>query len=94
MELANVLNFWKMTLVGTVRINKRFLPSNLQPTKKTPVYSTNFAYHRDATVCSYVPKKKKAVVLLAFMHMSGEAEETQSAKPEDNKILQQKKRRC
>ena len=54
----------------------------MQPTKERPVYSTNFAYHRDATVCSYVPKKKKAVVLLSSMHMSAEVEETQSAKPE------------
>ena len=82
MELAKVLNSWNMTLVGTVRKNKRFLPSNMQSTKKKPVNSTNFAYHRDATVCSYVPKKKKAVVLLSSMHMSAEVEETQSAKPE------------
>ena len=54
----------------------------MQPTKERLVYSTNFASHRDATVYSYVPKKKKAVVLLSSMHMSGEVEETQSAKPE------------
>ena len=81
-ELAKVLNSCNITLVGTVRKNKRFLPSNIQPSKETPVYSTNFAYHRDATVCSYVPKKKKAVVLLSSMHMSGKVEEAQSAKPE------------
>ena len=71
-----------MILVGAVRKNKNFLSSNMQPTKERPVYSTNFAYHRDATVCSYVPKKKKAVVHLSSMHMSGEVEETQSAKLE------------
>ena len=54
----------------------------MQPTKERPVYSTNFAYHRDATVSSYVPKKKKAVVLLSSTLMSGKVEETQSAKPE------------
>ena len=79
MELPKVLNSWNMPLVGEVRKNKRFLPSNMQPTKKRPVYSTNFPYHCDATVCSYVPKKKKAVVLLPSMLMSGEVEETQSA---------------
>lgn len=30
MELAKVLNSWNMTLVGTVRKNKRFLPNNIQ----------------------------------------------------------------
>ena len=49
--------------------------------QERPVYSINFAYDRDATVCSYVPKKKKAVVLLSSMHVSREVEETQSAKP-------------
>ena len=82
MELAKLLNFWNMTLVSTVKKIKRLLPSNMQPTKERPVYSTNFAYHRDATVCSYVPKKKKGVVNLSSMHMSGEVEETQSAELE------------
>ena len=54
----------------------------MQPTKERSVYSTNFAYHRDATACSYVPKKKKGVVILSSMHMSGEVEETLSAKLE------------
>ena len=54
----------------------------MQPTKERPVYSTNFAYHCDPTVSSYVPKKKKGVVILSSMHMSGEVEETQSAKLE------------
>ena len=82
MELATVLNSWNMTLVSTVRKNKRLLPRNMQPTKERPVYSTNFAYHCDAIVCSYVPKKKKGVVILSPMHMSGKVEETQSAKLE------------
>ena len=54
----------------------------MQPTKERPVFSTNFAYQRDATVCSIVPKKKKAVVLMSSMYMSGEVEEIQSPKPE------------
>ena len=71
-----------MTLVSTVKKNKRLLPHNMQPTKERPVYSTNIAYHRNATVCKYVPKKKKGVAILSSMHMSGEVEETQSAKLE------------
>ena len=85
MELAKELNFWNMALASTVKKkqkNKRLLPRNMQPTKERPVCSTNFADHRDATICSYVPKKKKGVVILSSMHTSGEVEETQSAKPE------------
>ena len=79
MELAKVLNSWNMTLVGTVRKNKRFLTNSIRPTKERPVYSTIFAYHCDATVCSYVQKKTKAVVLFSSIHMPGEVEKMQSA---------------
>lgn len=48
-----------MTLVGTVRKNKRFLPPNMQPLKERAINSTNFAFRKDATPCSYVPKKKQ-----------------------------------
>ena len=91
MKLAKVLNSWNMTLVGTVRKNKRFQTSNIQPTMERPVYSTNFAYHRDAAVCSCMQKKKKAVVLLSSIHMSGEVEEIQSAKPEKIKYYNKTK---
>ena len=57
-----VLNSWNMTLVDTIRKNKRFLSRNIQPTKKRPVYSINFACHCDTTVCLYVSKKKKSVL--------------------------------
>ena len=82
MELARVLMSWNMTLVDAVRKNKKFLPKNMLPTKERPVYSTNFANHCDATVCSYVSKKMKAIVLLLPLNMSGEVAETLSAKPE------------
>jgi len=54
----------------------------MQPDKERPVCSTNFAYNCDATVCSYVPKKSKSVVLLSSIHITGRVEQTQSAKPE------------
>lgn len=31
-------------------------------------FSTSFGYHEKVTICSYVPKKKKAVILLSTMH--------------------------
>lgn len=33
LQLARKLNSWNLTLVGTVRKNKRFLPANMQPHK-------------------------------------------------------------
>lgn len=81
-HLAEILVNWKMTVVGTVRKNKKFLPKNMLPNKERPIYSTNFAYNNVGTVCSYVPKKNKAVVLFSSMHLTGEVEDTQAAKPE------------
>lgn len=82
LQLGKVLSSWNMSLVGTVRKNKKILPSNMQPAKERPINSTNFAYNSDATICSYVPKKKKSVILLSTMHMTGEVENTDAAKPE------------
>ena len=62
----------------------------MQPTKERPVYSINFAYQRDAIVCSFVPKKK-AVVFLSSMLMSGEVEEIQSAKRKITKYYKKAK---
>lgn len=82
LQLACNLNFWNLTLVGTVRKNKTFIPSNMQPNKNRVIHSTNFAFTEGATICSYVPKKNKSVILLSSMHTTGEVEDTVTAKPE------------
>ncbi|KAJ8941648.1 hypothetical protein NQ314_010292 [Rhamnusium bicolor] len=65
---------WNLIWVGTVRKNKIFLPLSMQASKKRSINSTNFAYSNYSTLCSYVPKKNKSVVLLSSMHMTGEVE--------------------
>lgn len=69
-------------MVGTVRKNKTFIPGNMQPHKNRKQYSTEFAFNKEATLCSYVPKKNKAVVMISTMHSSNEVEDSVSAKPE------------
>ena len=60
-----------MNLVGTVKKKTKINPAkNMLPAKERLVYSTNFAYHRDATVSSYFPKIKKAAVFLSSKQMS------------------------
>jgi Transposase IS4 len=82
LQLGHILSTWNMTLVGTVRKNKRFLPFSMQPSRNRLLYSTNFAFSKEATLCSYVPKKKKAVVMLSTMHMTPMVEDTETSKPE------------
>ena len=81
LELAETLRSWNLTLVGTVRRNKTFLPPNMQPSKDRPLNSTNFAFRKRATLCSYVPKKKKAVILLSTMHYTANVEQSEKVKP-------------
>ncbi|XP_050523719.1 piggyBac transposable element-derived protein 4-like [Daktulosphaira vitifoliae] len=47
MQLATTLNSWNMTLVGTVRKNKRFLPPKMLPSKARALHSTNFVFRKD-----------------------------------------------
>ena len=78
-QLSETLKSWNLTLVGTVRLNKRFLPSTMQPEKSRIVFSTNFVFRQDAMLCSYVPKKKKAVILLLSTHSTVCVEATATA---------------
>uniref|UniRef100_A0A336MDY1 CSON010564 protein n=1 Tax=Culicoides sonorensis TaxID=179676 RepID=A0A336MDY1_CULSO len=81
-SLAMTLKDWQMTLVGTVRRNKRFVPANMQPAKERPVHSTNTAFTKYVTMCSYVPKKNKSVIMLSSMHQTCDIDATAKTKPE------------
>jgi hypothetical protein len=58
----------RLTIVGTLRTNKAFIPSEMQTSKFREVYSTVFGFSEKGTLCYYVPKKNKAVILLSTMH--------------------------
>nr|CAI5837678.1 unnamed protein product [Callosobruchus analis] len=45
----------RLTVVGTVKKNKRELPTELTDRKSRPVYSSIFAYQQNMTLVSYVP---------------------------------------
>lgn len=79
--LAENLNKMNLTLVGTVRKSKRFLPPSMLPSRDRAVKSTNFAFQEKTMLCSYVPKKNKAVVLLSTMHSKPEVEDNEAKKP-------------
>jgi hypothetical protein len=70
----------KMTLLGTVRKNGAELPPELVTGKSREVMSTLFAYHKDAIVASYCPKKGKVVTLMSSHHSRGEVDPTNPKK--------------
>lgn len=64
----DLLRNYSLTVVGTLRKNKREIPKNLVDTKNRLPYSSIFGFQKEATIVSYIPKKGKNVILLSTMH--------------------------
>lgn len=80
----NLLKNHKVTLVGTVRKNKREIPVEFQPNRTRAVKSTLFGFTTTTTMMSYVPKKRKSVILLSTLHKDAaiDKESENAHKPE------------
>ena len=63
--LASELLLKNITLLGTLRQNKKSIPKELLPSKTRKVFSTEFRFSDNFYLVSYVPKKNKAVILLS-----------------------------
>lgn len=68
LPVAKHLLSWNITIVGTIKKNKPYIPSVMGANTKRDQYSTVFGFHEKVTMCSYVPKKNKAVILISTMH--------------------------
>ncbi|CAL1687546.1 unnamed protein product [Lasius platythorax] len=68
LSLAKDLLSWRLTLVGTVKKNKPYVPREMGALRTRAELSTVFGFHENVTICSYMPKKNKAVILLSTMH--------------------------
>jgi len=58
----------KMTLTGTLRKNKAEIPPQLKNVGAREVGSSTFRFHDELTIVSYIPKRRKNVVLLSTQH--------------------------
>ena len=56
--------------VGTIHHNQRCIPKEMKKDHSRPVLSSEFGFHDKISICSYVPKKNKAVILLSTEHYS------------------------
>ena len=65
-DLANELLNRGLTMIGTLRKNKREIPHCFQASKTRDIYSTQFGFSKEQNMmmCSYVPRKRKAVIIL------------------------------
>ncbi|XP_022913435.1 piggyBac transposable element-derived protein 4-like [Onthophagus taurus] len=68
-QLLEALKEKKLTLLGTIRKNRKGLPKEFtQPPKSRAVMSTLFGFRDNATLVSYKPKKNKNVLLISSGH--------------------------
>ena len=80
LSLAQKLSERKLTLLGTIRKNRKELPPELVNTKGREACSSLFGHRDDGTIVSYCPKKGKVVVLLSSMHSQAEVDNTRPEK--------------
>ena len=67
-DLVDDLKKKKLSYVGTVRKNKRQLPSEFVATKGREQFSSLFGFNDGKTLVSYVPRPKKNVILISTLH--------------------------
>lgn len=83
LKLARTLLQNKTTIVGTLTMNKRFIPKEFTEKKNRPAESSLFGFHQDKmTLVSYVPKPRKSVILLSSQHNSADVVREAKNKPE------------
>jgi hypothetical protein len=59
-DLANQPKNKKLTLVGTMKQNKREIPQEFKPARQRDGNSYILGFTKDLTLVSYVPKKNKS----------------------------------
>ena len=58
-DLSNCLKDRSLTLVGTMKQNKKEIPTKVKPARQHPEYSFLFGFTKELNLVSYVPKKKQ-----------------------------------
>ena len=83
-SLALALKQRQMTIVGTIRKNRKELPPLLIDMKNKPEFYSEFAFDHKlrATLVSYVPKKHRFVTLLSTLHTAKHIDNDTKKKPD------------
>ncbi|XP_059169788.1 piggyBac transposable element-derived protein 4-like [Physella acuta] len=80
LQLAETMAKSRLTLVGTVKRNKTFLPKDFQQKKHLPLNDSAFLFRPETTLVSYQSKKQKNVLLLSTMHNNPDIDSTNALK--------------
>lgn len=76
-----LLKEYKLTVVGTIRKNKKQLPIEFVNGKGREVNSSLFSFQENSTLVSYIPRKGKIVLLLSTLHNDDKID-SNTGKPE------------
>lgn len=68
LPLANRLQVRGISLVGTLRQNKAYIPKELRPNPTDDIGTPRYGFNKNGTLLSVVTKKNKCVFLLSTMH--------------------------
>lgn len=71
---------YKLTMIGTIRKNKKEIPKEFLDVKSRNANTSMFCFDQKNTLLSYMPKKNKLVLLLSTMHEKVEIQE-ETGKP-------------
>lgn len=67
-ELSHKLLARGMTSVGTINDQRREVPKEFRWEKSRIEHETLFGFREEAMICSYIPKRGKAVTMLSTLH--------------------------
>ena len=81
LSLAEVLYENGLTLLGTLRKNRKEIPKEFLSLRR-PLHSTIFAYKGRTQLLSYMAKKSKCVLVLSTLHRSNEVRDDEDHKPQ------------
>ncbi|VEN54762.1 unnamed protein product [Callosobruchus maculatus] len=73
---------YKFTMVGTLRKNKREIPSQMLSTQNRQPGDARYCFDKEKTLLSYVPRKNKNVILLSTMHSGSTLTSETTGKPD------------
>lgn len=80
-EVVRELKKRGLTYVGTLKKNKKEIPKEFLPAKSRKSGTSIFGFGENMTLVSYVPKPRKAVILVSSMHHSASIND-ETGKPE------------
>lgn len=63
-QLGQMLLKRKISMIGTIRKNKGYIPTELLQTKNVPTYTSKFAFFSDTILVPYRPEKTNKCVAL------------------------------